>query len=163
MTRIILIRHAKSAWDDLFADDHARVLTPRGHESAVAIGKWLVAHHYVPEIILSSDAARAKETAQGVAAALSQPVPIALRPKLYHASPDTILDTIIAESAKVIAVVAHNPGIAMAAHGLVDIRPDHYRFSDYPTAATTVIDFDGAIAPHMGRCVDFVVPRDLMD
>ena len=36
--RLILIRHAKSSWDDPFGDDHARILNTRGQASAAAIG-----------------------------------------------------------------------------------------------------------------------------
>ena len=41
--RLILIRHAKSNWDDPFQDDHARMLNKRGRDAARAIGTWLQA------------------------------------------------------------------------------------------------------------------------
>ena len=39
--RLILIRHAKSSWDDSFQDDHAHILNKRGRDAARAIGTWL--------------------------------------------------------------------------------------------------------------------------
>ena len=50
--RLILIRHAKSSWDDPMADDHARVLNGRGRASAAAIGGWLAAKSYLPDVVL---------------------------------------------------------------------------------------------------------------
>lgn len=163
MTRLILIRHAKSGWGNPMADDHDRVLTDRGHRASAAIGKWLVENGYLPDITLSSDAARTIETAQGLIAAFDPAPPVELHPMLYHASPDTILEMVTRQTADCIAVIAHNPGIGMLANGLVGAPPAHRRFNDYPTCATTIIDFDGPIRPGSGTCMDFVVPRDLTD
>ena len=162
MTRLILIRHGKSSWDDPFGDDHARVLNARGIAASQAIGHWLVGNGYDPEVVLVSDAARTVETAKYVVAAPSSAPQVKFMPQLYHAAPDTMLEAVQRQTAKTIAVIGHNPGIGMLANALVAIAPKHPRFSDYPTCATTVIDFDGAIGPGLGRCVDFVVPRDLI-
>ena len=62
--RLILIRHAKSGWDNLYADDHARSLTERGTTNAVAIGEWLAQNGYAPVKILTSDAMRVLQTMQ---------------------------------------------------------------------------------------------------
>jgi len=163
--RLILIRHAKSGWDDVFADDHARTLTERGRVSATAIGNWLANAGYTPDLLIYSDAARTAETTDLIIA--RQPVP-QVRPAavLYHGAPDTIIDMIRQEKAATIAIVGHNPGIGMAAHMLVRAAPNHPRFDDYPTCATTVIDFEidtwADLQRHQGACVDFVVPRDLI-
>ncbi len=163
MTRLILIRHAKSGWDDPMADDHDRTLTARGRKAATAIGEWLLEKGYVPDIVISSDAARTRETAQYLLAAFDVPPPVQFAPMLYHASPDTVLDFATRPSEPTIAIIGHNPGIGMAAHALVRQKPAHRRFSDYPTCATTVIDFTGKIALGAGDLVDFIVPRDLVD
>jgi len=162
MTRLILIRHGKSSWDDPFGDDHARVLNARGKAASQAIGHWLVRNGYDPEVVLVSDAARTVETARYVVAAQPNAPQVIFMPQLYHAAPDTILEAIQRQTAKTIAVIGHNPGIGMLANGLVATAPKHPRFSDYPTCAATVIDFDGPIGPGLGRCVDFIVPRDLI-
>ena len=113
-------------------------------------------------MVLASDAARTVETAKYVVAAHPNAPQVILMPQLYHAAPDTILEAIQRQTAKTIAVIGHNPGIGMLANGLVATAPKHPRFSDYPTCAATVIDFDGPIGPGLGRCVDFIVPRDLI-
>ena len=164
--RLILIRHAKSSWDDAFADDHARVLNNRGRASAQAIGGWLTDQGYTPQTVLCSDAARTQETAELILPQLAPAPKLKLSGMLYHAAPDTIMDLIGRETADTIAVIAHNPSIGMVANALVGTPPDHHRFSDYPTCATTVIDFDtdswADIHRGSGSCVDFVVPRDLI-
>ena len=164
--RLILIRHAKSSWSDPFADDHTRVLNKRGQASAVAMGKWLSEHQYLPSAVLCSDAARTQETAGLILPALPAQPKLKLSGMLYHAAPDTILDLIKRETADTVAVIAHNPSIGMLANALVSTPPDHHRFSAYPTCATPVLDFAidhwTSITPQTGTCVNYVVPRDLI-
>ncbi|MGJ8623844.1 MAG: SixA phosphatase family protein [Yoonia sp.] len=164
--RLILIRHAKSSWDDPFSDDHARVLNARGQASATAIGKWLAEHGYVPDLVLCSDAARAQQTANLILPALSPAPKLQLSARLYHATPDTIKGLLGKQTATTVAVVGHNPGLGMLANALVKTAPDHNRFRGYPTCATTIIDFDAdawsEIQSHTGTTVDFIVPRDLI-
>lgn len=69
----ILIRHAKSDWDDPLLDDHDRPLNPRGHPSAPRIGKWLSAQGVIPDTVLCSSALRTRETWNGIATHLSTP------------------------------------------------------------------------------------------
>lgn len=164
--RLILIRHAKSSWDDPFSDDHARVLNARGRASAQAIGAWMAQHGYVPDVVLCSDAARTQETAALILPQLNpQPKPDLVR-DIYHASPDTILALLHRQTTQTVAVIGHNPGIGILANELVTSAPPHRRFSDYPTCATTVIDFAcdswAQAKPRAGRCEAFVVPRDLI-
>jgi len=160
--RLILIRHAKSSWDDPFQDDHARVLDKRGRDAARAIGTWLQAKGYEPARVLVSDAARTKETAELVLPCLNGDPFVNYLPKLYHASPDTVLDVAQRANDDCVAIIAHNPGIGMLARALTIKAPDHRRFDDYPTCATTVIDFAGPVAIGTGIVVDFIVPRDLI-
>lgn len=164
--RLILIRHAKSSWSDPFADDHARVLNARGQASATAVGSWLARGGYIPDVVLCSDAERTQQTASLIIPALSPAPRLQLSARLYHAAPDTILDTLHRQEAITIAVIGHNPGIGMLANGLVKAAPEHRRFSDYPTCATTVIGFDvdgwSAVQPRLGTAIDFTVPRDLI-
>lgn len=165
--RLILIRHAKSSWDDPFADDHERMLNDRGRRSATAIGRWLKAHGYLPQLILSSDSVRTRETADRVVAEWTARPEIRIRPELYHAAPQTLLATLRHASGSPIALIAHNPGIGIFANALVTAPADHARFRDYPTGATAVIDFDihawHELQTGTGRIIAFIIPRELMD
>ena len=163
--KLILIRHAKSSWDNDIASDHDRTLNDRGRQTAPLIGKWLQDKGHVPALTLCSDAVRTKETWDLIAAELSPAPQLAYAKPLYLAPPHVILSHIQGADAPCVAVVAHNPGIAEFAHDIVEVAPDHPRFSDYPTGATTVVTFDAdvwaEIQPGTGTVVDFTVPRDL--
>lgn len=160
---LILIRHAKSGWDDAALDDHKRTLTDRGRRDARRIGTWLAAQRCIPDLILSSDATRTGQTVTGILETLGQSTPVKFTPALYHAGPATLLAQIAQQTASTLALCAHNPGIGELAARLVTTAPMHPRFQDYPTAATTLIRFDAAHWRDIrkGTCVDFTIPRDL--
>lgn len=162
--RLILIRHAKSSWDAPM-DDHARSLNDRGRCAALAVGKWLRTEGYVPDAIYSSDATRTVETTALLCEGLEAQPETTFRADMYHGAPETLLEVLQAAEGDVVALVAHNPGIAFFAEGIVEAAPDHPRFMDYPTCATLVCDFpitnwaDASAAS--AQVVDFIIPKDL--
>jgi phosphohistidine phosphatase len=162
--RLILMRHAKSSWDDPLLDDHDRVINARGRRSAQAMGDWLRQHDYVPDRILSSSAERTVETAAGLGL---DTVPALFLPSLYLAGPDQMLAQLRRAEGRCVLMLGHNPGIGWLAEMLVQSPPRHTRFRDYPTCATLVVDFDaaewGAVQPGTGHVVAFVTPGDLLD
>lgn len=164
--RLILVRHAKSSWEDPGQDDHARPLNARGRASAQAVGEWLAARGYLPDHVLCSNATRTAETLALLIEAWPVRPKVQYRQALYHASASGMLDILRRAEGQVVAMVGHNPGIAGFACGMVNRRPDHPRFSDYPTCATAVIDFPidrwSDAAPASGTVIDFTVPRDLI-
>jgi phosphohistidine phosphatase len=164
--RLILIRHAKSSWDDPLGDDHSRVLNTRGRRSATAIGAWLASRGYLPDVVLCSNAARTAQTLELILPALPVKPKTIFLSSLYHASPDGMLATLHKATAPVVALIGHNPGIGGLAGWLVRSRPADPRYSDYPTGATAIIDFDAKswteAAPGTGRVTDFVTPRELI-
>jgi phosphohistidine phosphatase len=161
MKRLILMRHAKSSWDDPKCDDHARPLNGRGRVSARVVGEWLRARSYVPDQILSSDAARTRETF----ARLKVYADTEFLDTLYHAGPEQILRLLRQAGGDCVLVLGHNPGIGWFAQNIVAEPPPHPRFFDYPTCATLVADFDvdhwEEIGTGTARPVDFVIPREL--
>ena len=164
MLRLILMRHAKSDWSHIDASDHDRPLNKRGKASAIVLGDWMRDKGYIPDHVLSSSAHRTGETLIGLRL---EPAPQTnFLSALYLAEARVMLETLNNATAPCILMVGHNPGICELAHRLVDDPPTHIRFSDYPTGATLVCDFDAAnwtdVAWHQGRVVDFVIPRELM-
>lgn len=161
--RLSLMRHAKSAWDDPMLDDFDRVLNRRGRDSADALGDWLKARDLVPDRALVSSAKRTAETFRR----LMLPCPVSHLGELYHASPDGMLEVLRTVQDRHILLVGHNPGIGLLALGLSANRPEHPRFRDYPTGATTVLAFEGEtwrdLTPLSGTVTDFIVPRDLIE
>ena len=160
---LILMRHAKSDWDDPTMDDHDRPLNARGRRDAPRMAEWLAQTGAVPEHALCSTATRARETLEGVAPT----IPTSFKGELYLASPEVILRVLRAASPERQIIIGHNPGIAYFAHQIVASQPDHRRFADFPTASTLVVDFDiddwGELRPGTGRVRAFATPHDLAE
>src|SRR5688572_28494879 len=89
MKTLLVLRHAKSSWDDPALDDHERPLNARGEKDAPRIGRLARDEGLAPELIVSSDAVRARLTAGAMADATGGR--ILLDPRLYHASATDIL------------------------------------------------------------------------
>ena len=113
MKKIIIVRHAKSSWDDLSLNDHDRPLANRGITDAPKMAKRLKKRGIVPDLLLSSSAVRAAETAKITAKILDFPIQnIGYEKGLFHASPHQILKIIRRQSDTVntLLVFGHNPG-----------------------------------------------------
>lgn len=164
--KLILMRHAKSAWDDPLLTDFQRPLNDRGRRSAARVANWLVAEGHVPDEMIVSGAQRTVETWEIIAERLGRRDLRAER-ALYHAGADTMLSVLRGAHGKSVLMIGHNPGIAEFAARLVKSPPAHPRFADYPTAATTVMTFPGPTWKDAGwgsaDVVDFVIPRELPD
>lgn len=164
--RLILMRHAKSDWHTPASGDFERPLNGRGQKSATAIGQWLASKEYVPDLVLCSAATRTRQTWQLVKEASGADPMVGFSQPLYLASPDTMFQEITGvQAAQTVMMIAHNPGSAMLASALAIRAPAHTRFDAYPTAATTVFEFEidgwASLEPGSGQVVDFTVPRDL--
>lgn len=162
MTRtLILMRHAKSSWNDITQADHDRPLNDRGRKSAKVMGDWLRAQGHVPEAAISSSSQRTGETFHG----LGFDIPVQFTRTLYHAGPEVMMDVLRQQDAGTVLMLGHNPGIADFANRLVNTPPRHPRFADYPTCATCVIRFEAGawndIGWREGQPLDFGIPREL--
>jgi phosphohistidine phosphatase len=113
MKSLLLLRHAK-AEPDAAGGDHERALTSRGRRDAAAAGRIIVEMHLPIDLIVSSDARRARETAEIVGSVIGWPGAITLEPRMYGASVGTLLDVIhnLPESSACALLVGHNPGFA---------------------------------------------------
>lgn len=137
MRRLILIRHAKSAWDDPEQADHDRPLAPRGCEAAAWIGQTLRAEGWLPDAVLCSTAVRTRQTLD--LAGITTGVTYA--PQVYDLRDADFIDLIRAKGgpARVLALVGHNTAMERTAMLLAGDDAD---FGGYPTGALAVLDFD---------------------
>jgi phosphohistidine phosphatase SixA len=111
--RLILMRHAKSAWDSDAPSDHARPLNKRGRRDAPRIGQRLADLGWVPELVLSSDAARTTETWQRMSPPLDgDGARVRFLPNLYGAGVAIVRAELASVSDDVVSVLllGHNPG-----------------------------------------------------
>lgn len=137
---IILVRHAKSSWDDFSLKDEERPLTDRGKKNAPEMAKRLMKKKIPLDAILSSPAKRAKSTAEYFAKEYDIPKKkIKLVPELYMASNDAFIKTIrnAPEKADSIALFSHNNGITQFANTLSETRIDHM-----PTCSVFAVNVD---------------------
>ena len=114
MKKLVLIRHAKSAWDNPYLSDHQRPLAERGLRDIPRMGQRLKKRGVYPDMMLSSDAERAKITAQIIAEQLDFPKEsIHFTRELYHADASEILEYLrnIPVAIGVLFIFGHNPGL----------------------------------------------------
>ena len=136
MKTLLVLRHAKSSRDDRTLDDHERPLNERGQRDAPRMGALLREYGLVPDLILSSDALRARQTAEAAAKAAHYAGEVRLDPRLYGASPADIvrvLRTVDETNASTVMIVGHNPGLEELVARLTLER------QDLPTAALAQI------------------------
>jgi phosphohistidine phosphatase len=131
MKTILILRHAKSSWDNLQLSDHDRPLKKRGKRDAPRIGKLLLDEGISPDLIISSSAKRALSTADLVANTCDYSGDVLTTRSFYHADPETYLGYLnkIDNDLQSVMVVGHNPGI----EELVSTFTGHYE--RMPTAA----------------------------
>ena len=117
---LLLMRHAKSSWDDTSLDDHERPLNHRGRNDAPRIARVILENGIVPELILVSSSVRTQETVELMLPLLGN-VPVKVIKDLYHASSTTILNVIHAHGSGVdpLLVVGHNPGMETTLSNIV--------------------------------------------
>jgi phosphohistidine phosphatase len=114
MKTLIFIRHAKSDWSNLFADDFDRGLNKRGLRDAPFMGDVLATKNIKPDLILSSPAQRAKLTAIAIAKPLFYPeYKIVYDSCLYTGGIDDIIERIysVDENIETLMIFGHNPDI----------------------------------------------------
>ncbi len=143
MKTLILLRHAKSDWDDPTRHDHDRPLNKRGEKDAPRMGSFLQNLGVIPDLIVSSTALRAKMTAEAVAVGTGyDPKKIVYRKELYLPSVDTMLGITkgLSEKSEKVMLVAHNPGITSF---LATITGNYQTVPDMPTCAVAVLELKG--------------------
>ncbi|WP_349365419.1 MAG: histidine phosphatase family protein [Nitratireductor rhodophyticola] len=170
MKELLLLRHAKSSWDDPSLADVERPLAPRGRRAAPRMGRELARRGWLPDRVLVSPARRAQQTWRFVAAEIGR---MELAPGsgegLYMAAPEQLLAALqkIPEKAARVLLVGHNPGMEdfasrLAGDGSEEDALERMR-EKFPTAAVARFAFDGrwdALSFGQARLLDFLKPRD---
>jgi phosphohistidine phosphatase len=138
MKTLLILRHAKSSWDDPDMPDHDRPLTERGRKDAKRVGQFLHEHGLVPDLIVSSTAKRAWKTAKRVAKGCGYGDEIEVDGRLYLAHPSQFTAVLreMHEEHSTVLVVGHNPGLEEFVRQLTG-QPE-----TMPTAAFAVVSLD---------------------
>lgn len=166
MKELLLARHAKSSWDLSGLSDHDRPLNERGERDLPAIAAALKQRGVVPELVLSSTATRARDTARGLGEGLGlDEENLSLSPDLYLASPGAILRHIqsLDESLSSVLLVGHNPGM----HEAVALLCPGEGVDHFPTLAVARLELDvefwGEVDRGTGFLVELLTPKTLAE
>jgi phosphohistidine phosphatase len=136
---LTLFRHAKSSWDERGLADRKRPLSKRGLRDAPIMAARMFERGLEPDLLLSSPATRARQTAEFLAKAFSSAAPnLRLEPSLYLASPGELLAAVSAVSDDIdsMILIGHNPGLTRLANLLLS----DLALANLPTAGAVSID-----------------------
>ena len=113
MKRLLLLRHAKSSWKTGNVKDFDRPLNQRGQRAAPLVGKALRKRKLKLDLVLSSPAERARQTAHLILESARMTVELRYDERIYEASAARLLEVVsqIEDSATVAMLVGHNPGM----------------------------------------------------
>lgn len=165
--RIVLMRHAKSAYPS-GVPDHDRPLAGKGLRNAQAAGGWFRAEGPAPDLVLCSDAVRARQTWEVVAGSLAASPRLRTEAALYDSGPGEVIELLrsVGTRPATVVVVGHEP--TMSATGLLLAGPGSdpaalSRMSvKFPTTGIAVLRLDGPwhrLEPGAAALETFDVPR----
>ena len=139
MKTLYLVRHAKSSWEfDL--DDHNRPLNERGLRDAPRVAQKVVENLPKPDLVMSSDAMRAKTTALFFIEAFGIPEnELVLEHKLYDFSGNDLLQVIrtCPDTVNCLLLFGHNNAMTT----IVNVFGSE-QIDNVPTCGFTAIEFD---------------------
>jgi len=164
MKNLILIRHAKSSWDEPGVGDRERPLNKRGLADAPKIGAALHERGVDPDVIIVSLAVRAWMTAELIADELSYPrEELVQESAIYAAGLSSLMQVVqnIDEDIGTACLIGHNPGFEDLANTLISGMP----VSHMPTCGVVRMELKsdtwGAVDVGDGGLVEFFGPKTL--
>jgi phosphohistidine phosphatase len=140
MKTLLLVRHAKSSWDDITQKDFDRPLNERGKKDAPEMAQRVKEKNIDPDLLVSSPARRAKKTAALFAGELGvDKEDILIVEGLYEPSLASFENTVgnLPDKKEVVALFSHNPAITEYVNTLSNVRID-----DMPTCGVFAVQAD---------------------
>ena len=171
MLRLMLVRHAKSSWDEPELADYDRPLNARGREAAPRMGEFLAERWLIPTRILCSAAQRARETLASMLPAFGGDIDIRVAARLYDADAPGYLEAIreFGGTDLTLMLIGHNPAtedLAQVLAPIGDAAGLEAMKGKYPTAGVAVIGFETAawrdIGPGGGTLLSFHTPKSIV-
>lgn len=164
---IWLLRHGKAKRDAHY-QDFDRPLTQWGRQAADLVGSWMKQEGLMPDLVFSSPAKRACDTAKLAVTALACPHQIQLDNRLYFAGIDQI-KAVIAEHGGVaerILIVGHNPDFEDLLVDLLGATHPPITEKILPTAALARIALTSdwqTIAAGSGQLIALIYAKSLVN
>jgi phosphohistidine phosphatase len=164
MARLLLLRHAKAGWAEPGMRDFDRPLDRTGIEDAAAIGVAMGARDFRPDLVICSNARRARQTLDAIADHVELGH-VLYTDSLYSTDASGYVDIVReAPLAESLLLVGHNPMMEDVAFALAGDGDDEAKSSmaaGFPTSGLAVIRFPGPLAeaaPGRGYLELFVTP-----
>jgi len=162
MKYLTIIRHAKSSWEHPDLDDFVRPLNDRGQTAIPLIGNYLQQQQIYPDLIISSPATRAIETAKGMAHFLQyDPKKIQVEPLIYFGTSASIISILqqIETTNNDVFLIGHEPKLSYLIFQLAKCS-----LNRFPTCSAYRIAFDIKKWKELknGKQEIFITPRQLM-
>lgn len=125
MKELLVIRHAKSSWQNAWEDDFDRPLNERGRKDAPFMADEILKRGVAIDLFVTSDANRAASTCAYFSMAYPG-VMVIKEPKLYQASVKAFYDVIQAldDRYHTVAIFSHNTGLTDFINKLTKVRVD---------------------------------------
>jgi phosphohistidine phosphatase len=165
---LLVLRHAKSAWDTDAETDFERPLAKRGRRDCPRIGAFIAGNDLVPDLVVSSPAERARETARRVLeAAGGDPETVVFDEEFYGGGTEEIRRALadVPGTFRRVMVVGHNPGFESFAQWLSGAPlPAPEEVKTFPTGALARFRMPEdwtTISAGSGELVQLVRPREL--
>jgi phosphohistidine phosphatase len=161
MKTVYLMRHGKSKRGPEYETDYERPLAKRGKRDAARMGEYLAERGSIPDLIVSSSAERARDTALRFAEAADCGAEIRFEEGLYFTDDQAYLDLIWAldDTLASVMFVGHNPATESAIETLSD------GYAHMPTGAVACVQFEvetwGDVEEGMGHLAWVERPKEL--
>jgi phosphohistidine phosphatase len=158
MKTLFVLRHAKSSWENPESSDFDRPLNQEGLKEAPLTGRNIFDNQFQPEIIISSPARRAKQTAILIKEIAEIEGRIEYDERIYEASPLQLLQVISEadEDKNSMMLIGHNPGL----EGLIKVLTGGVQ----PMATLAVINLNSdkwnEITADCGEVLTLIRPQD---
>ncbi|MFW6227734.1 MAG: SixA phosphatase family protein [Bacteroidota bacterium] len=154
MKTLYLVRHGKSSWENMSHQDYERPLLVKGIKRTRKVALFLKEKDICPDLIVSSHAQRAYETATIIAEKIQYPVEkIRIERGLYFSGPDAMENVIFSldDSLEEVMLVGHNPDMTNLANVFLLNKIDYL-----PTTGVVCVRFD------TGNWSDiFIAPKEV--
>ena len=165
MKFLTIIRHAKSDWSTPDVDDMVRRLNERGKSAVVLVGNYLYQQKIKPDLIITSPATRARDTATGIAELVKYDTKeLQIEPVVYFGTSSAIIDMLRDLDNKYadVFLFGHEPILSSLIFQLT--KNELEKFS---TCSVYRILFDiktwDAIGRKKGKCEFYVNPKQLSE
>ena len=148
MPELLIMRHAKSAWNTDAPTDFDRPLSPRGERDRVVMAEWIVDADLIPDVVVASSAVRARQTARAVAEICGlDDGAVTFDRRFYGCTSTTWLDLLrrLPDRVSLILICGHNPTIDDVVESLSATDPPRASSGKLmTTAALAHLTFSGS-------------------